>query len=188
MDTLDTFAGKDRILDKILEQHIVRQLELTETFQKESNEVLTPEEQKAVEDEYADEQLKRNDYAAWLRKNTVVPARPPQPSTPITSAHPPASAPALAGPQAASTMGTVPQMAPPQWAVAGPPALQPDMSASLPTLPPTLNGPLYTPLRTISATGPPILSLQAHTHPIAPPPGLVPQPSPNDNDVQMGNT
>lgn len=68
---ISEFKGKDvAVLDKILaSQNNIRAIALTETFQREDNDKLTPEEEKDVQEELADERLKRNDPAAWQRKN-----------------------------------------------------------------------------------------------------------------------
>ncbi|KMP03069.1 ISWI chromatin-remodeling complex ATPase ISW2 [Coccidioides immitis RMSCC 2394] len=70
--SLTEFIGKDpKVLDKILEQpNFVRKITLTETFQREDNDNLTPEEEQAVQAEVDDERLKRNDPAAWARKQS----------------------------------------------------------------------------------------------------------------------
>ncbi|WEW56605.1 hypothetical protein PRK78_002052 [Emydomyces testavorans] len=71
---LSEFKGKDpKVLDKILEQpNFVREIALTETFQREDNDKLTPEEEQAVQAELDDERLKRNDPAAWERKQIEI--------------------------------------------------------------------------------------------------------------------
>ncbi|KAI1928279.1 hypothetical protein LOZ65_002055 [Ophidiomyces ophidiicola] len=68
---LTEFKGKDpKVLDKLLSQpNFIRQIALTETFQREDNDKLTPEEEKAVQAELDDERLKRNDPKAWEKKN-----------------------------------------------------------------------------------------------------------------------
>ncbi|PGH23386.1 hypothetical protein AJ80_02496 [Polytolypa hystricis UAMH7299] len=64
------YKGKDpAVLDKILAvESNIREIALTETFQREDNDKLTPEEEKDVQDELADERLKRNDPEAWAKK------------------------------------------------------------------------------------------------------------------------
>ncbi|KAI5295403.1 hypothetical protein KEM52_001507, partial [Ascosphaera acerosa] len=94
MEEFDTFAGKDAVIDKMWAKDIIRNLELTETFQKEANEVLTPEEQNQVEAEYAEQQLMRNDPEAYRRKMMEAATLRPHEhaaSLSISSAIPPAA-------------------------------------------------------------------------------------------------
>ena len=66
--------GKDPgVLDSIIVEQpdIIRNIELTETFQKEDDEALTEEELKLANAELEDEQLKRNDLNAWNLKHAV---------------------------------------------------------------------------------------------------------------------
>jgi SNF2 family DNA or RNA helicase len=66
---LDECRGKDpQVLDRILEQETcIRKVELTETFQVEEDDELTPEEIKQAEQEYQDEVLARTDPGKLLR-------------------------------------------------------------------------------------------------------------------------
>jgi SNF2 family DNA or RNA helicase len=66
---LDECRGKDpQVLDRILEQETcIRKVELTETFQVEEDDELTPEEIKEAEQEYQDEVLARTDPGKLLR-------------------------------------------------------------------------------------------------------------------------
>ncbi|KAK2801717.1 hypothetical protein FQN50_007632 [Emmonsiellopsis sp. PD_5] len=69
---LAEFKGKDpAVLDRIIanQEHNVRKITLTETFQREDNDTLTAEELKSVQEELDDERLKRNDPVAWAKKN-----------------------------------------------------------------------------------------------------------------------
>ncbi|KAJ9612147.1 hypothetical protein H2200_003744 [Cladophialophora chaetospira] len=60
--------GKDpKVLDAIIhELGFIRNIVLTETFQKEEDEPLTTEEQKEAEEEYEDQRLQRDNYEEWL--------------------------------------------------------------------------------------------------------------------------
>ncbi|OJD24074.1 hypothetical protein ACJ73_04571 [Blastomyces percursus] len=129
---LSEFKGKDpAVLDKILaEQENIRKIALTETFQREDNDKLTPEEEKAVQEELDDERLKRNDPDAWQKKQELqaaaqrsgFPHSHPPPvmgSTPYLSNS--AMTPSLEPLSAASGL---PMTSP----VVGPPALTPDTS------------------------------------------------------------
>jgi len=62
--------GKDPgVLDRIIEEvDCIRNIELTETFLKEDDETLTPEEIRAANEEYEDERLRRSDPAAYQKK------------------------------------------------------------------------------------------------------------------------
>ncbi|OCT54977.1 putative SNF2 family helicase/ATPase [Cladophialophora carrionii] len=62
--------GKDpKVLDAIIHDlGFVRSIVLTETFQKEDDERLDAEEQKAAEEEYQNERLQRDDPVAWQAK------------------------------------------------------------------------------------------------------------------------
>ncbi|KAL3488264.1 P-loop containing nucleoside triphosphate hydrolase protein [Aspergillus germanicus] len=69
------YLGKDPlVLDKILrrdtqrDERLIRSITLTQTFVKEGNEKLTEEEQKSVQEEFADENLKRTDPAAYHQR------------------------------------------------------------------------------------------------------------------------
>ncbi|KIW71321.1 hypothetical protein PV04_03503 [Phialophora macrospora] len=65
--------GKDpKVLDAIIpEIDFIRSIVLTETFQKEDDERLDVEEQKAAEEEYQNERLQRDDPVAWQAKETA---------------------------------------------------------------------------------------------------------------------
>ena len=67
---LDEFRGKDpNVLDLVLQaKNPVRNIVLTETFQKEDDERLTAEELKAAEEDFKDQQLERNDPVAFRAK------------------------------------------------------------------------------------------------------------------------
>jgi SNF2 family DNA or RNA helicase len=62
--------GKDpKVLDRIIHQlDFVRNIVLTETFQKEDDEQLTNEERKEAEEEYEDQRLQRDDPEAWYKR------------------------------------------------------------------------------------------------------------------------
>jgi SNF2 family DNA or RNA helicase len=62
--------GKDpEVLDLIIDRtDCIRNIELTETFQREEDEDLTPEERKAADEEYQDQVLERNDPEAFAAK------------------------------------------------------------------------------------------------------------------------
>ncbi|KAL2852931.1 hypothetical protein BJY01DRAFT_244334 [Aspergillus pseudoustus] len=69
------YIGKDpEVLDKILRldeqrsDRLIRGITLTQTFHKEGNERLTEEEQKSVQEEFDDENLRRTDPAAYYKK------------------------------------------------------------------------------------------------------------------------
>jgi SNF2 family DNA or RNA helicase len=67
---LTQFQGKDPdVLDQVLRKsNCIRDITLTETFQKEEDESLTPDEEKQANDELKDEQEKRKDPVAYERK------------------------------------------------------------------------------------------------------------------------
>ncbi|PGH29917.1 hypothetical protein GX50_07325 [[Emmonsia] crescens] len=171
---LSEFKGKDpAVLDRILaEQKNIRKIALTETFQREDNDKLTPEEEKAVQEELDDERLKRNDPAAWEKKNREremqAAARP--------AAFPHPHLQSLMGtspyPSNYTTPGLVPFSAasrPPMTSpVMGPPALTPDTSLFRP-----LNQPRLTnETRILSSFRP---DINGNTSSIPPaPPGAIP--------------
>ncbi|KAJ0420857.1 P-loop containing nucleoside triphosphate hydrolase protein [Aspergillus carlsbadensis] len=69
------YLGKDPlVLDKILrrdtqrDERLIRSITLTQTFVKEGNEKLTEEEQKSVQEEFDDENLRRTDPAAYHQR------------------------------------------------------------------------------------------------------------------------
>ena len=81
---LSEFVGADpSILDQVLAEDdtkdLIRNIELTETFQKEDDEDLEEHELKEAEAEYADEQLKRNNPGEWMKKRAVPRLAPIQP-------------------------------------------------------------------------------------------------------------
>ena len=58
--------GKDHVLDRIISrEHFFRNVELTETFQKEDEDELAPEELQLAEQEYEDQRLERENPAAF---------------------------------------------------------------------------------------------------------------------------
>ncbi|KAI5288475.1 hypothetical protein KEM54_005186 [Ascosphaera aggregata] len=164
MDILGDFEGKDKILDKIFTHGIIRSLELTETFQRESNEILTPDEQKAVEDEYAEQQLMRNDPEAWKRR--LVEATAPR--------QPPHIAQTTPGTLVPATTTILPQNYWFQGLRAGPPPLQPDTSAAYAITPPTPVTGLGTQSPSIAVTGVSSLSTGVHVHQSIPHPTFGP--------------
>ncbi|PGH01216.1 hypothetical protein AJ79_07987 [Helicocarpus griseus UAMH5409] len=130
---LTEFKGKDpAVLDNILAlQDNIRKIELTETFQREDNDKLTPEEEKAVQEELEDERLKRNDPAAWQKKNKERELREaaaraaPQAPPPMDPLHSFLSNNMSAG---FSPLPLTSSMPPPVNPTMGPPALTPDTS------------------------------------------------------------
>ncbi|KAE8142227.1 P-loop containing nucleoside triphosphate hydrolase protein [Aspergillus pseudotamarii] len=139
------YLGRDpQVLDKIImgdngEEKSIRNIALTETFQKEDNDKLTEEERQGVQQQLSDERLKRTDpeayqrlivdrqrqswtagqVPAWIPSSYTQPAlmQPaPMQSTPVQSA--------LTLPQPPYMQPTVPSSA----HNTGPPALAPDMS------------------------------------------------------------
>ncbi|EDN05403.1 predicted protein [Histoplasma mississippiense (nom. inval.)] len=131
---LSEFKGKDpAVLDRILAgQKNIRKIALTETFQREDNDKLTPEEEKAVQEELDDERLKRNDPVAWAKKQQV---QEPQ-ATPRRSIFPHShplsvmrSAQHLSSYRASDLVSLSADSIPPMTSLAvGPPALTPDTS------------------------------------------------------------
>ncbi|PGH08600.1 hypothetical protein GX51_01120 [Blastomyces parvus] len=129
---LSEFKGKDpAVLDKILAaQHNIRKIALTETFQREDNDKLTPEEEKAVQEELDDERLKRNDPDAWQKKQDLQAAAR---RSSIPHSHPPSAMGMFPYPSSytapyssvpPSTASSLSMTSP----VMGPPALTPDTS------------------------------------------------------------
>ncbi|EEH16643.2 hypothetical protein PABG_06730 [Paracoccidioides brasiliensis Pb03] len=135
---LTEFKGKDpSVLDLILyETTNIRKIALTETFQREDSDKLTPEEEKAVQEELDDERLKRNDPAAWARKNRERELREssarsvayhhPSPQPPMGAF--PYSLHHLANGLASFAPTSMPPAVPSTNSVTGPPALSPDTS------------------------------------------------------------
>lgn len=71
MEDYGECLGKDpEVLDSFMAEHpdVVRNIELTETFQREDDEKLTEEELKAADEEFEDDRLRRNDPKAWTEK------------------------------------------------------------------------------------------------------------------------
>ena len=71
MEDYDECLGKDpEVLDAFMAEYpdVVRNIELTETFQREDDEKLTEEELKAADEEFEDDRLRRNDPKAWTDK------------------------------------------------------------------------------------------------------------------------
>ncbi|OJD15501.1 hypothetical protein AJ78_04232 [Emergomyces pasteurianus Ep9510] len=130
---LSEFKGKDpAVLDMILaKQENIKKIALTETFQREDNDKLTPEEEKAVQEELDDERLKRNDPAAWEKKKDRELQAAALP-TAFAHSHPPP----LAGSSLYTSNNQAPSLVPVSVAsrppmtspVMGPPALTPDTS------------------------------------------------------------
>ncbi|EEQ87067.2 hypothetical protein RJZ56_005834 [Blastomyces dermatitidis] len=126
---LSEFKGKDpAVLDKILaEQDNIRKIALTETFQREDNDKLTPEEEKAVQEELDDERLKRNDPGAWQKKQELQAA-----ARRSAFPHPPSVMGSTPYPSSYTTPNFEPLSAasrlPMTSPVMGPPALTPDTS------------------------------------------------------------
>lgn len=76
-EDLSGFMNKDPVLDIILKRgNHIRNVELTETFNREGDEKLTPDEERAVQCELDDERLKRNDPEGWNRKHYPPPLPP----------------------------------------------------------------------------------------------------------------
>ncbi|KLJ12965.1 hypothetical protein EMPG_12064 [Blastomyces silverae] len=129
---LSEFKGKDpAVLDKILAEHgNIRKIALTETFQREDNDKLTPEEEKAVQEELDDERLKRNDPDAWQKKQELQAAAR---RSAFPHSHPP---PVMGSTPYPSSYTTTPSFEPLSAAsrlpmtspFMGPPALTPDTS------------------------------------------------------------
>ncbi|EEP79517.1 predicted protein [Uncinocarpus reesii 1704] len=183
---LSEFKGKDpKVLDKILQRpNFAREIALTETFQREDNDALTPEEEQAVQAELDDERLKRNDPEAWARKeaerlkqqdsrlameqpyryiNNVLFSQPPPrvPMPPTSGGYP------MPGPVFHRGLNTDPNIvfgAPSplaaqlrsQPAGSGPPPLQPDTSlyAALSSQPPNGRTATYASFTTDALAGP----------------------------------
>ncbi|KAE8164187.1 hypothetical protein BDV40DRAFT_119947 [Aspergillus tamarii] len=153
--TIAEYLGRDpQVLDKIImgdngKEKSIRNIALTETFQKEDNDKLTEEERQGVQQQLSDERLKRTDpeayqrlivdrqrqswpagqVPAWIPASYTQPA--PMQSTPVQ--------PALMLPQPPYMQPTVPSSA----HNTGPPALAPDMSV--------YQEPLRTPMPSTSA-------------------------------------
>lgn len=156
---LADFKGKDpKVLDKILgQENFIREIALTETFQREENDHLTPEEEKAVQEELDDERLKRNDPVAWAKKQSererqlaaTLPMEQPHlfmnnprfaPSLVTTSMPPPSMLPMRLPPfppgpysphgpfMYTFPSSSAPLYTPPQMGPPGPPPLHPDTS------------------------------------------------------------
>lgn len=97
--------GKDpKVLDTIIGRVDIRKIVLTETFQKEEDEQLNDEEQKAAEEEFRDQRLQREDPTAWQAKQaaqawkqqqSMYPASTMAPSTPTRHQPPYSTAPSF---------------------------------------------------------------------------------------------
>ena len=69
-EDLTEFEDKDRnVLGHALNSKHILKIQLTETFQREHKEELTAEEEKEIREELEEEQLKRDDFAAWYEKD-----------------------------------------------------------------------------------------------------------------------
>ncbi|EXJ93120.1 hypothetical protein A1O3_01677 [Capronia epimyces CBS 606.96] len=128
--------GKDpKVLDIVIQRlDCVRSIVLTETFQKEEDEQLNDEEQKAAEEEFRDQRLQREDPVAWQAKQAALYAsatRFPYPSThpgPVPGAYPPPM-PSSTAPSFPSRGGAVSQARPAQPAAIMPPFARQDFDA-----------------------------------------------------------
>ncbi|KAG5293385.1 SNF2 family helicase/ATPase [Histoplasma capsulatum G186AR] len=131
---LSEFKGKDpAVLDRILAgQKNIRKIALTETFQREDNDQLTPEEEKAVQEELDDERLKRNDPVAWAKKQQVQEPQVTPRRSIFPHSHPLSIMRSAQHPSSYRASDLVPLSAnsiPPMTSLAvGPPALTPDTS------------------------------------------------------------
>ena len=67
-EDLEEFKGKDEVLDAILDDNIIRSLKTTETLHAETNEDLTEEEMKEVDEMVKDDHLRKTNNAAWKEK------------------------------------------------------------------------------------------------------------------------
>ncbi|KAE8369142.1 P-loop containing nucleoside triphosphate hydrolase protein [Aspergillus caelatus] len=158
--TIAEYLGRDpQVLDKIImgdngEEKSIRNIALTETFQKEDNDKLTEEERQGVQQQLSDERLKRTDpeayqrlivdrqrqswtagqIPAWIPSSYTHPA--PMQSAPMQSA-PMQSAPMQSAPMQSAPMQSAPMLSQPPYMQptvpssahnTGPPALAPDMS------------------------------------------------------------
>lgn len=129
------YLGKDpQVLDKIImgdtgEEKSIRNIALTETFQKEDNDKLTEEERQGVQQQLSDERLKRTDPEAYRqlvldRQRQSLTAGQVPAWTPSSYTQPAPMLPVPMLPQPPYMQLTVPSSA----HNTGPPALAPDMS------------------------------------------------------------
>lgn len=103
---LEEFVGKDKVMDKVLYSapgNMIRHLQTTETMHADSEELLDEAEEKEVREMIADDKLRKNDHAAWQRKqygttNSNLAKPPLGPSS--TALHPLANALKMAPPSA----------------------------------------------------------------------------------------
>ncbi|KAL3465822.1 P-loop containing nucleoside triphosphate hydrolase protein [Aspergillus heterothallicus] len=121
------YEGKDPlVLDQILrwdeqrEDRLIRSITLTQTFHREGNERLTEEEQKSVQEEFDDENLRRTDPTAYQKRIAARQAKQMRQHHTYLSTNP---FPIAAG------QGMQPPHVPLSAHNAGPPALGPDMTA-----------------------------------------------------------
>ena len=91
---LEESLGKDRdVLDRIVQRtKCIRNIELTETFQKEDLEKLSEEEVQLAVEEYEDQRMKRDDPAGYARKQATNVARQMQSLSTYPGVRPPAPA------------------------------------------------------------------------------------------------
>ena len=92
-EDLDPYYGKDPlVLDQVLRKsHCIRDITLTETFQKEEEESLTPEEVKQANDELKDEQEQRRDPDGYGKRRAEHQTASLSTRTPVSAAARPAS-------------------------------------------------------------------------------------------------
>jgi SNF2 family DNA or RNA helicase len=107
---LEDSLGKDRaVLDRIVQRtKCIRNVELTETFQKEDLEKLSEEEVQLAVDEYEEQRMQRDDPAAYARKQATKIAQQMHLLSTNSSVHPPG--PAIAQLQSTSSMLSVPAL------------------------------------------------------------------------------
>ena len=91
---LEESLGKDRdVLDRIVQRtKCIRNIELTETFQKEDLEKLSEEEVQLAVEEYEDQRMKRDDPAGYARKQATKVAQQMQTLSTNPGVHPPGPA------------------------------------------------------------------------------------------------
>ncbi|KAE8354316.1 hypothetical protein BDV28DRAFT_147249 [Aspergillus coremiiformis] len=136
------YLGRDpQVLDKIImndngEETSIRNIALTETFQKEDNDKLTEEERKGVQEQLDDERLKRTDPEAYFklmveRQRQAFAAHPSQ----VPDWNTPAYMHRISMPPQPYSSLPNPPTVPSNAHNTGPPALAPDMSISQEPLP-----------------------------------------------------
>ncbi|KAK2744994.1 hypothetical protein FQN57_004124 [Myotisia sp. PD_48] len=132
-EDLSEFKGKDpKVLDEILARpNAIRKITLTETFHREDNDKLTPEEETAVQEELDDERLKRNDPAAWEIKNNERQRREDA-TLSRYRVHASSQPPRLNVAPRYTPTSPVPNQPPSSAPQMGPPPLPPDVSVSNP--------------------------------------------------------